>query len=947
MKNLFKKTMLFAAAAMAFVSCSNDNTNDVITTPGVEVSICATTNAARSAFGEPTDGTYPTFWEENDEWNTAINSTMKKARTEDITFSDDFTTATASVKYETIPTADNYTLRAISPYANNNACVSDDFVITIADTQTPKETSCDGAAQVLVARSETITEPTMFNISFKHATAYAKFSFTNLNLGDAVVNNVVIESEIGLVGKWNFNYDTEVATENSAKKIITLATTATENLWFACAPVDVSDKTLTFTINTNQGPLSKVVKMPSNREFKPGVISTFNVNMAGIEFSQSVKWELVTNAEELAVGDEIIIAAASDSKALSTEQKSSNRGATSITKDGNYITDPSDAVQVITLEAGTKSGTFAFNVGTLGYLYAASSSGNQLKSKTTKDDNGSWVITIASNGEAKVVAQGTYTRNEMRYNANNGSPLFACYASTSTTGTPVAIYRLPSNKPVIAANAATAPVVGGEGLTATYTLKNIATDDIEIESFEDNITDATKTANGVITYNIKANHNKGAKTSTISLRSPSTGATATISVTQAAPVFTVAPTSLTLEAAANSTATFTVTSDFKATITVSDEAKWSVSPAEVEAGVATTITVKALTKNTGADAVTGTITVTRTGSVSEEVTVSQKGVQQGGSTEVNKNTVTYTVSSTSACTTSGTAPTGSSATYAQTYNTKEQITANNSATFTLKGYEGATIKGMTLNMKSNASKGEGKFSVVAGSTTLASISSATTFNQWYDNTSYGSTYRDVHVTLTNDTYVIKSGDNVVVKFEATINSIYIHSITIDYEIGGGNAGGDDSGNTGGDDSGNTGGDDSGNTGGGTGEPTTVTMTTFSSTAASMDSVISYSCAKGGGTSNPAANSGAIRLYQNASGQPGGNITITAKEGYTITSVVIGSSMSTSVAYEVDGGSISSKADLAANGKYTISQEGQSITIHCMGTTSSTRLYVNYLSVTYK
>ena len=132
-----------------------------------------------------------------------------------------------------------------------------------------------------------------------------------------------------------------------------------------------------------------------------------------------------------------------------------------------------------------------------------------------------------------------------------------------------------------------------------------------------------------------------------------------------------------------------------------------------------------------------------------------------------------------------------------------------------------------------------------------------------------------------------------------------------------------------------------------GDPVTVTMSSFTATAADMDSVISYTTAKGGGTSNPAVNEGAIRLYQNANGNPGGNITVTAKDGYTITSVVIGSSMGTKVAYQVDGSSRSSTENLAANGKYTINQEGQSITIHCMGTTSSSRLYVNYLSVTYK
>lgn len=128
------------------------------------------------------------------------------------------------------------------------------------------------------------------------------------------------------------------------------------------------------------------------------------------------------------------------------------------------------------------------------------------------------------------------------------------------------------------------------------------------------------------------------------------------------------------------------------------------------------------------------------------------------------------------------------------------------------------------------------------------------------------------------------------------------------------------------------------------KPVTVTMKSFSAISASMDSVISYACAKGGGTSNPAVNSNQIRLYQ---GNPGGNITITAKAGHTITSVVIGSAMKTSVAYQVDGGSRSSSASLSANGKYTINQEGQSITIHCMGSDKNSRLYVNYLSVTYK
>ena len=150
-------------------------------------------------------------------------------------------------------------------------------------------------------------------------------------------------------------------------------------------------------------------------------------------------WTLVTDASTLKAGDKIVIAGTGDNSnyALSTEQKSNNRGAVAATKTDDKIEEV-DNMQILTLETGTKTGTFAFNTGS-GYLYAASSSSNYLKTQTINNDNGSWTIAIAD-GVATVVAQGTYTRNTMRYNYNNGSPLFAAYASSSTTGALVAIY---------------------------------------------------------------------------------------------------------------------------------------------------------------------------------------------------------------------------------------------------------------------------------------------------------------------------------------------------------------------------------------------------------------------------------------------------------------------------------------------------------------------------
>ena len=153
-------------------------------------------------------------------------------------------------------------------------------------------------------------------------------------------------------------------------------------------------------------------------------------------------WQLVTDASTLKVGDEIVIAASNASYALSTTQNSNNRSATAITQNNNNNTITiDDNVQIITLCDGLQDNTLGFSVGSAGFLYAASSSGNQLKSKSIRDNNCDWVISITNGGIATIKAQGTYTRNIMRYNPNNGSPIFACYASSSTTGSLPAIYK--------------------------------------------------------------------------------------------------------------------------------------------------------------------------------------------------------------------------------------------------------------------------------------------------------------------------------------------------------------------------------------------------------------------------------------------------------------------------------------------------------------------------
>lgn len=189
------------------------------------------------------------------------------------------------------------------------------------------------------------------------------------------------------------------------------------------------------------------------------------------------QWFLVTDGSQMSAGQKVIIAAKNSNVAMSTTQNSSNRAQTSITKFGDVITAPSDNVQMFVLETGATSGTWAFKClnGNQAnkYIYAASSSNNQLKSKTDKDADGSWVLDVSI---GKATAQGTCTNNILRH--NSGNSLFACYGSANQD--PIAFYHFVEgvfysvNVQDVTGGTVTTDkymVAAGETVTLTYTPK--------------------------------------------------------------------------------------------------------------------------------------------------------------------------------------------------------------------------------------------------------------------------------------------------------------------------------------------------------------------------------------------------------------------------------------------------------------------------------------------
>ena len=137
-------------------------------------------------------------------------------------------------------------------------------------------------------------------------------------------------------------------------------------------------------------------------------------------------WTLVKDMSQLSVGSKIIIAAANANKALSTLQNQNNRASVEIIKSTNKDTlIINKGVQIITLEPGIQERTWALCVGDMGYLYAASSSSNHMKTQGNIDANASWVITLSGDGIAKMQAMGSNTHCYIKYNA--GYQTFSCF----------------------------------------------------------------------------------------------------------------------------------------------------------------------------------------------------------------------------------------------------------------------------------------------------------------------------------------------------------------------------------------------------------------------------------------------------------------------------------------------------------------------------------------
>lgn len=151
--------------------------------------------------------------------------------------------------------------------------------------------------------------------------------------------------------------------------------------------------------------------------------------------ASATDYELVTSASDLKAGDNYLIVGKNGSNyyAMGAAQTNNFKG-TAVTLDGTTIKINDEAVNIVTL-CSTQATDYPYQLEIDGpkYIYAASSSSKSYMKAT--DD----ATLSTSNASISVTSQGVATikfntgnatdRNIMRFNYNNGSPLFNCYSS--------------------------------------------------------------------------------------------------------------------------------------------------------------------------------------------------------------------------------------------------------------------------------------------------------------------------------------------------------------------------------------------------------------------------------------------------------------------------------------------------------------------------------------
>jgi len=278
--------------------------------------------------------------------------------------------------------------------------------------------------------------------AFSASTRYVKLVFTkgsNVGVGPITITTASTDPAIDALPNVDLAEDAtsgEIEYTIINPDGINSLTAASDDDWIS--NINVTATKVTFTTTANMG------------AERTGTIT--------LTYGEVVKYVTVTQAEHVVMltysstttitpGKRYIIVSG-DGYAMGG-QNSNNRAAVAVDINDDVIELASNSgVQGFVIYGPDANGYYSiYDEAEEGYLYAASSGSNHLKTQGTNDANGRWSIEFDGESVATIIAQGANERNWMRYNSS--SKIFSCYGSTSNQGD---IYLYESEEEAVATN---------------------------------------------------------------------------------------------------------------------------------------------------------------------------------------------------------------------------------------------------------------------------------------------------------------------------------------------------------------------------------------------------------------------------------------------------------------------------------------------------------------
>lgn len=425
-----------AVAAMAVLSCQKETEAQNNNKDGklVPMTVFAQSLETKSIL-EVDDGGEETgrvLWNTKDELSV-FDGTANRQFTNSLDADNKEATFTGIVQAEATAFA------ALYPYATAATYNSSTKVISTV-IPTNQEVSAAGSfandANVCVAyapKNEGISvdgtsASTSTIMKFKNVGGLVKFRISQ----DGTHKSVTIKTtdDVALTGAISANAQTgeaQAAAEGSVPKVVIAASDGgylAAGLYYAVV-LPFSEKTVSLTFSDGFGTKTRTSK------------NTISVERTGIRDLGTIDTGISYPAKY-----EMIMVGQKDDKyyaALAYDGSSSNFKSAEVAIDGKKVTSDHSTIKmtITPIKEGTYAGMFTIQDANDLYLYAAAANSNNMKGAASIDSGDSannyyWTISEDGEGGYAIIASESSNRNELRFNYNNGTPLFSCYQSTST-----------------------------------------------------------------------------------------------------------------------------------------------------------------------------------------------------------------------------------------------------------------------------------------------------------------------------------------------------------------------------------------------------------------------------------------------------------------------------------------------------------------------------------